>query len=209
MEAIGSLLEFWRRRGPDGTLIHDFTDPDLDTRFLAELYQELSESARAADDLLPTPDFVVDFLLDLTLEPAIDEFGLDPELDVHDSSGAPVWRHRGLRTVDPACGSGEFLLGLFTRILARNRAAAGPGADRWELVRKALNSVHGCDKNPFAANIARFRLLIAVLRENGARRLDQAPDFPVHIAVGDALLHGRDAAPPTTAWTPTGVHLHH
>ncbi|WP_278360477.1 BREX-2 system adenine-specific DNA-methyltransferase PglX [Thermobifida fusca] len=205
VEAIGSLLEFWRRRGPDGTLIHDFTDPDLDTRFLAELYQELSESARAADDLLPTPDFVVDFLLDLTLEPAIDEFGLDPELDVHDSSGAPVWRHRGLRTVDPACGSGEFLLGLFTRILARNRAAAGPGADRWELVRKALNSVHGCDKNPFAANIARFRLLIAVLRETGARRLDQAPDFPVHIAVGDALLHGRDAAPPDHSLDADGV----
>ncbi len=201
-EAARALLEFWRRRGPDGAPAYDLTDPDLDTRFLADLYQEVSEPARKAYALLHTPDFVVDLLLDLTLEPAVEEFGLEPDLEVRADSGEVVWRHRGLRTVDPACGSGEFLLGLFTRLLARHRACAGPDADRWELVRKALNSVHGCDKNPFAASIARFRLLVAVLRETGARRLDQAPDFPVHVAVGDSLLHGRDAQTATDDLSP-------
>jgi len=201
-EAAGALLEFWRRRGPDGAPVHDFTDPDLDTGFLADLYQGLHESARTAHAPLHTPAFVVDFLLDLTLEPAIEEFGLEPELEVRSGSGGAVWQHRGLRAIDPACGSGEFLLGMFTRLLARHRAAAGAQADLWELVRKALNSVHGCDRDPLAVSIARFRLLVCVLRETGARRLDQAPDFPLHIAVGDALLHGRDAwssadGPPT------------
>ncbi|MEY9215069.1 BREX-2 system adenine-specific DNA-methyltransferase PglX [Thermobifida halotolerans] len=190
-EAAGALLRFWRRRGPDGGPVHVFTDPDLDTRFLGDLYQDLSEHARKTYALLRTPGFVEEFVLDLTLEPAIEEFGLDPELEVHDSSGEVAWRHRGLRTIDPACGSGQFLLGLFTRILARHREAAGPEADDWELVRKTLESVHGCDKNPFAVGIARFRLLVAVLRETGTRRLDQAPDFPLHVAVGDSLLHGR------------------
>lgn len=33
-EAARALLEFWRRRGPDGAPAYDLTDPDLDTRFL-------------------------------------------------------------------------------------------------------------------------------------------------------------------------------
>jgi hypothetical protein len=177
-EAARELLQFWRRRGADGEILHDFTDADWDTRFLGDLYQDLSEHARKTYALLQTPEFVEEFILDLTLEPAIEEFGLSPE--------------GGLRTIDPACGSGHFLLGLFRRILAKWRAAE-PGTDEWVLVRRALDSVHGCDKNPFAASIASFRLLVAAMRAAGAERLAEAPSFPINVAVGDSLLHGRGA----------------
>ena len=100
---------------------------------------------------------------------------------------------RGLRTIDPACGSGHFLLGIFHRLMAKWRAAE-PGTDVWTLVRRSLESVHGCDKNPYAVSIARFRLLVAAMRAAGARRLKDAPPFPINVAVGDSLLHGRDAA---------------
>ncbi|MEY9214309.1 BREX-2 system adenine-specific DNA-methyltransferase PglX [Thermobifida halotolerans] len=191
-EAASALLSFWRRRGPNGELVHVFEDREnLDTRFLGDLYQDLSEHARKTYALLQTPDFVEEFILDLTLNPAIEEFGLEPELEVKNAAGEVVWHHRGLRTIDPTCGSGHFLIGLFTRLLEKHREAAGPETDDWELIRKALNSVHGCDKNPFAASIARFRLLIAVLKEAGVRHLNQAPEFPIHVAVGDSLLHGR------------------
>jgi hypothetical protein len=192
-EAATALLGFWRERGADGELVHDFTDEELDTRFLGNLYQDLSEHARKTYALLQTPEFVEDFILDLTLEPAVEEFGLDP-----------VWKHkpkgwqgsepvvRGLRCIDPACGSGHFLLGMFERLLTKWRAAE-PGTDDWELVRRSLESVHGCDKNPFAVAIARFRLLVAVLKACGERRLAAAPEFPINVAVGDSLLHGRGA----------------
>ncbi|MFI5820199.1 hypothetical protein ACIA8I_13910 [Streptomyces rishiriensis] len=39
-EAATALLAFWRERGADGEVVHDFTDPDLDTRFLGDLYQD-------------------------------------------------------------------------------------------------------------------------------------------------------------------------
>ena len=65
-----------------------------DTRFLGDLYQDLSEAARKTYALLQTPEFVEEFILDRTLTPAIEEFGLD-----------------GLRMIDPTCGSGHFLLG--------------------------------------------------------------------------------------------------
>ncbi|MFH8758571.1 BREX-2 system adenine-specific DNA-methyltransferase PglX [Streptomyces atroolivaceus] len=194
-EAATRLLAFWRERGADGEVRYDFSDPELNTRFLGDLYQDLSEHARKTYALLQTPVFVEEFILDLTLDPAIEEFGLDP-----------VWKHtpdgwrgeltdgevRGLRCIDPACGSGHFLLGLFTRILARWRELE-PGTDDWVLIRRALESVHGADKNPFAASIARFRLLVAALKECGERELRGAPEMPIRVAVGDSLLHGRGA----------------
>ncbi|WP_417159426.1 BREX-2 system adenine-specific DNA-methyltransferase PglX [Streptomyces cyaneofuscatus] len=195
-EAAARLLAFWRERGADNEVRYDFTDPELNTRFLGDLYQDLSEHARKTYALLQTPVFVEKFILDLTLEPAIEEFGLDP-VWMHKPDG---WRGeldeddqvRGLRCIDPACGSGHFLLGLFERILAKWRKLE-PGTDRWLLIRRALESVHGADKNPYAASIARFRLLVAALKAGEVRELHRAPRLPIRIAVGDSLLHGRDA----------------
>ncbi len=189
-EAARALLAFWRRRDKDGEAVHLFESEDWDTRFLGDLYQNLSEHARKTYALLQTPEFVEEFILDLTLEPAVEEFGLWPELTIRESESRLVER-RGLRTIDPACGSGHFLLGIFQRLLTRYREEAGPGVDDWTNVRAALEAVHGCDKNPFAVSIARFRLLVAALKEAGVGRLDQAPKFPINVAVGDSLLHGR------------------
>lgn len=172
-EAANDLIAFWRRRDDSGAIRHDFTG--WDTRFLGDLYQDLSEAARKTYALLQTPEFVEEFILDLTLDPAINEFGLE-----------------GLRTIDPASGSGHFLLGLFRRILSRWRRQE-PGSDDWDLIRRTMESVHGCDKNPFATSIARFRLLVAAIEAAGGLRLDQAEKFPVNVAVGDSLLHGRGA----------------
>ncbi|MFI1257503.1 BREX-2 system adenine-specific DNA-methyltransferase PglX [Streptomyces netropsis] len=191
-EAATALLKFWRRVDSDGELIHSFVDSDLDTRFLGDLYQDLSEHARKTYALLQTPVFVEEFILDLTLEPAVEEFGLEPVVEIHDGHGLVRELPAGLRTIDPACGSGHFLLGLFERLLAKWRGE-DKSADDWTLIRRSLNAVHGCDKNPFAVSIARFRLLIAALKAAGARRLDTAPGFPINVAVGDSLIHGRGA----------------
>ncbi|MFF6809234.1 BREX-2 system adenine-specific DNA-methyltransferase PglX [Streptomyces sp. NPDC012403] len=189
-EAATELLSFWRRWGAEGEIRYDFTDPEWDTRFLGDLYQDLSEHARKTYALLQTPEFVEEFILDLTLEPAVstDAFGLNPVWEGPDGE-----ERRGLRTIDPACGSGHFLLGIFHRLMDKWRAAE-PGTDVWTLVRRSLESVHGCDKNPYAVSIARFRLLVAAMRAAGAERLKDAPPFPINVAVGDSLLHGRDAA---------------
>ncbi|MCI0355747.1 MAG: hypothetical protein L0099_12015, partial [Acidobacteria bacterium] len=63
-DAAKALVEFWQRVDPDsGALVHDFTDPKLNTRFLGDLYQDLSESARKRYALLQTPEFVEEFIL--------------------------------------------------------------------------------------------------------------------------------------------------
>ena len=168
-----ALLGFWQKIEPDtGKLARDFTDPDWDTRFLGDLYQDLSEAAQKRYALLQTPEFVEEFILDRTLEPALREFG-----------------YREVRLIDPTCGSGHFLLGAFRRLLdqwQRNE----PARNRRDTVQKALDGVYGVDLNPFAVAIARFRLLIAALAASDERHLAEAPNFRFNLAVGDSLLHG-------------------
>ncbi|GAB2894713.1 BREX-2 system adenine-specific DNA-methyltransferase PglX [Streptomyces mayteni] len=192
-ESATELLRFWRRVGSNGAVLNSFYSSDLNTRFLGDLYQDLSENVRKAYALLQTPVFVEEFVLDLTFESAVREFGMSPIVAIHQADNTVRELHPGLRAIDPACGSGHFLLGLFERLLQKWREM-DTALDDWTLIREALTSVHGCDKNPFAAAIARFRLLIAALKAAGARRLDAAPDFPINVAVGDALLHGRGAS---------------
>ncbi len=171
-DAARDLLWFWRLVNPDTNLLHhDFTDPTWDTRFLGDLYQDLSEDAKKRYALLQTPVFVEEFILERTLTPALEEFGL-----------------ADTRLIDPACGSGHFLLGAFHRLLERWREAGAPVCER---VQRALSAVYGVDVNPFAAEIARFRLALAALRASGIERLDGAPRFEINVAVGDSLLHGR------------------
>jgi hypothetical protein len=185
--AVKALLDFWRQTGEDGQTRYDLTDPDWNTRLLGDLYQDLSEAARKTYALLQTPEFVEEFILNYTLDPAIEEFGLSPEPPVGHEDLPP-----GLRFIDPACGSGHFLLGAFRRLLSAWETAS-PTTDRYELVAKAVSSVHGVDKNPFAVAIARFRLVLAAMRAVGVERLSERVDFPINIAVGDSLLHGKGA----------------
>ena len=173
-DAAKALIAFWRRRDEAGTLIHDFTDPQWGTRFLGDLYQDLSEAARKRYALLQTPEFVEEFILDLTLKPAIDEFG-----------------HEGIRAIDPTCGSGHFLLGIFRRLMTEWKKR--DDLDRWEMVRLALESVHGVDINPFAVAIARFRLLLEAMREAGFTTFEEIRQyaFPIQVAIGDSLIKNR------------------
>lgn len=173
-DAAMGLLALWQKIDPDtGQLVHDFTDREWNTRFLGDLYQDLSEAARTRYALLQTPIFVEEFILDRTLAPAVNEFG-----------------YREIRIVDPTCGSGHFLLGAFQRLVdiwARNE----PARNAWDTVQQALNAIYGVDLNPFAVAIARFRLLAAALRSCKITRLSESPAFKINLAAGDSLLHGR------------------
>ncbi|MBT1091694.1 BREX-2 system adenine-specific DNA-methyltransferase PglX [Streptomyces sp. Tu102] len=176
------LVEFWRGRDEGGVLVHDFTDPlnedgteGWDTRFLGDLYQDLSEAARKTYALLQTPEFVEEFILDRTMNPAVREFGYEE-----------------LKMIDPTCGSGHFVLGAFRR-LVRLWGEGQPGRDVHERVAAALSSVHGVDVNPFAVAIARFRLLVAAMAAGGVRTLAGAAkyDWSLRLAVGDSLIKAR------------------
>ncbi|WP_426976360.1 BREX-2 system adenine-specific DNA-methyltransferase PglX [Pseudarthrobacter sp. O4] len=167
------ILEFWRRTNDAGQPIYNLADSDLSTRFLGDLYQDLSDYAKKTFALLQTPEFVEEFILDQTLTPALVERPLE-----------------GFKLIDPTCGSGHFLLGAFAR-LTEEWSRQAPGLDRRASVQKALDAVHGVDLNPFAVAIARFRLTVAALKACSEQSLELAPAFDFHLAAGDSLLHGQ------------------
>jgi hypothetical protein len=161
--AATGLLDFWRSRTEDGALVHDLADKTLSTRFLGDLYQDLSQHAKDTYALLQTPVFVEEFILDRTLEPALKERPLE-----------------GFTLIDPTCGSGHFLLGAFDRLLDRWHRHA-PGLERQARVQAALDAIHGVDLNPFAVAIAHFRLMVAALQASGLSSLEAAPAFTFHL----------------------------
>jgi hypothetical protein len=166
-DAAAEFIAFWRK------MDHDFTDAEWGTRFLGDLYQDLSEYAKKTFALLQTPEFIEEFILDRTLDPAIERFG-----------------YKQARMIDPTCGSGHFVLGGFQRLLTHWQKGH-PEMNEREIARNALAGVAGVDINPFAVAIARFRLLLAAWKFCSITRLKAAPDFHVNLAVGDSLLHGR------------------
>jgi hypothetical protein len=177
--ALAELLDVLRSVDTAGALRFTFGRPDgvdhdgSTTRFLGDLYQDLNADVRKRYALLQTPDFVERFILDQTLTPGLQERGIAVTL------------------CDPACGSGHFLLGAYDRLFEA-RQQQEPGRPRVEVARQALSQVYGVDLNPYAAAIARFRLLLSFLDKAGLTRLDQIPPgLHANIFIGDSLLAGR------------------
>ncbi|AUX43655.1 DNA methylase [Sorangium cellulosum] len=176
--ALGDLLDELRAMA-GGKLRFSFGRPEgeeehdgASTRYLGDLYQNLNEDVRKRYALLQTPEFVERFILDNTLDPAIRERGI------------------AVTVLDPACGSGHLLLGAYDRLFEARRRVE-PGMSYEESARKALGQVHGIDLNPYAAAVARFRLLLSYLDKARIPRLENVPtELGIKVYVGDALLAG-------------------
>lgn len=167
-EGAKALLSLFRSPSADAPA---FRFGERSTRYLGDLYQDLNENVRERFALLQTPDFVEEFILDRTLDPAIEKFGLDDT-----------------ELIDPTCGSGHFLLGAFDRFFDRLQRAQ-PDRPAALLAKAALDKVHGADLNPYAVAIAKFRLTLAFLDKAGLDKLRAAPALDLKLAVADSLLY--------------------
>lgn len=179
-DAARGIIEFFRTidTTEDGeqTTRWTFNDPELSTRFLGDLYQDLSEFARKKYALLQTPDFVEEFILDRTLTPALEERTLED-----------------FTMIDPTCGSGHFLLGAFHRLVTEWEKHA-PALNPAERAEKAMEAIHGVDINPFAVAISQFRLTVAYMQAAKDTRLTERESKPgFTVLAGDSLLFGPDA----------------
>jgi hypothetical protein len=159
----------WHHPNRDG-VPYQWNGDRFDSRFLGDLYQDLDAEVRKRYALLQTPDFVERYILDHTLTPALAELGLD-----------------GLRVLDPTCGSGHFLIGAFHRLAD---AWGAQGLDRRAAAERALDGVWGCDINPHAVDIARFRLLLELMAYSGETSLEALGDVSerLHLQVLDSLV---------------------
>lgn len=109
-----------------------------------------------------------------------------------------------LRVLDPACGSGAFLVHVMER-LASLRALCGdlrPVSERRRTV--VADSIFGVDSNPSAVWLCELRLWLSVVIDSAEldpMRIDPLPNLDRNIRVGDSLerevsLHDERASSP-------------
>ncbi|MBL8718634.1 MAG: BREX-2 system adenine-specific DNA-methyltransferase PglX [Myxococcales bacterium] len=168
-ELSRALIGFWRHRDADTGAVWSFAEEKFEGELMGDLYQELDPVVKDRFALCQTPDFVRAFILDRTLTPAIDCFGADE-----------------VRLLDPACGSGHFLIDGLKRLVATTAAKHGEW-DRAKVVAHALERVVGVDINDYACALARTRLIMTAAELAGVTKLAEAARFHPHVYWADGL----------------------
>jgi Eco57I restriction-modification methylase len=118
---------------------------------------EAKGHARKTSGSYYTPDSLVQLLLDSALDPVLDR--------VMSEADDPAKALLSVTVIDPACGSGHFLLAAARRIAARLAKLRAEGLASAEDFRHALRDVvraciHGVDRNPMAVELAKVALWI-------------------------------------------------
>ncbi len=167
---------------------------------------EQKPEVRKAGGVYYTPTYIVDYIVENTVGKLLEGKRPGPR-------GGGASR---LRIVDPACGSGSFLIGAYEYLLEwhRDRDVAdgpdkhqkriyeGPGG-QWQLTidekkRILVNNIHGVDIDPQAVEVTKLSLLLKVLEgetdESITRQLSlfaaerALPDLDANIKCGNSLI---------------------
>ncbi|MBA4374587.1 MAG: hypothetical protein C0401_00240 [Anaerolinea sp.] len=161
---------------------------------------EEKPEVRKAGGVYYTPKYIVEYIVANTVGKLLE--GKTPE-------GAAE-----LKLVDPACGSGSFLLGAYQRLLdwhvqwytendpqkwakGRNPALAAASGGGWKLTTAKkkeilVNNIHGVDIDAQAVEVTKLSLLLKVLEEESGQLslgLERVlPDLGRNIQCGNSLI---------------------
>lgn len=191
IEGVTAPVDY-RNMGPEelGSVYESLLElvPDVDLQARSFTFINLGEggstagNARKTSGSYYTPDSLVQELIKTALEPVIEQrLAAQPE--------NPVKALLSITVIDPACGSGHFLLAAARRLaerLSQFQAVDGvvKAADYYHALREVIgHSIFGVDRNPLAVELARVALWLEGFE----------PGRPLsfldhHLVCGDALL---------------------
>ncbi|HJP85664.1 MAG TPA: N-6 DNA methylase [Gemmatimonadaceae bacterium] len=180
--AFGDLLTRYRFSGREDTT--DWSEASIDPEILGKAFEALMATGeRKRSGAYYTPQSLVESLTEHALETALQPSSTKSELD----------RLRELKIIDPACGSGGFLVHLLERLSARLRALGEDGSIAQIRRRVLSSSIFGVDVNPTAVWLCELRLWLSIViesQETDPMRVAPLPNLDRHIRVGDSLAAG-------------------
>lgn len=112
---------------------------------VSNIYERfLGDKRQKEDSAFYTPPYLVDYILNQTIKPYLNN-------------------HHSCTVLDPACGSGIFLVETLRTIIEANILKESYINDDSKLVELITNNIFGIDKNPEAINVAIFSIYVTLL----------------------------------------------
>ena len=176
----------------------------VDPEMLGKVFEELV-TGRHESGSYYTPRPVVSFMCREALKGYLEgATGLDAEtiarfVDERNASGIPLAEARAagealdeVTVVDPACGSGAYLLGMMQELVELHTTLYNAGVDSKSIYELKLHiierNLHGVDLDGFAVNIAMLRLWLSLAIDYEGERPEPLPNLDFKIVRGDSLL---------------------
>lgn len=154
--------------------------PQLQQTFFPTTEEQIEISAkkekRKKGGIYYTPKWVTDYIVKQTINRYIEEHTYNEILN--------------MKILDPACGSGSFLIRAYDELLSYHAKVNGKSvADlTWqERIRILTRNIFGVDLDPQAVEIARLNLLIRALAQR-----ELLPSLEDTIRCGNSLIFGED-----------------
>ena len=161
-------------------------------REIGQLYLATDKGERKATGSYYTPDYIVKYIVEQTIDPLVEEIRQRVQSEAKDQPQQFIEGILGLRILDPSMGSGHFLVeatDYLARLLATDEWIRGESAEVSEsdLVywrRRVVEScIYGVDKNGMAVELGKLSLwLVTVASDKPLSFLDH------HLRQGDSLV---------------------
>ena len=177
----------------------------VDPEMLGKVFEELV-TGRHDSGAYYTPRSVVSFMCREALKGYLEgkETGLDATaiarfVDEHDTSGislvgAPRVSEAlsEVTVVDPACGSGAYLLGMMQELIELQTILYNIGVDAKKIYDLKLEiiqrNLYGVDIDEFAVNIAMLRMWLSLAIDYEGDKPEPLPNLDFKVVCGDSLL---------------------
>ena len=177
----------------------------VDPEMLGKVFEELV-TGRHDSGAYYTPRPVVSFMCREALKGYLEgkETGLDADaiarfVDEHDTAGisligAPRVSEAlsDVTVVDPACGSGAYLLGMMQELIELQTILYNIGVDAKKIYDLKLEiiqrNLYGADIDEFAVNIAMLRMWLSLAIDFEGEEPEPLPNLDFKVVCGDSLL---------------------
>ena len=177
----------------------------VDPEMLGKVFEELV-TGRHDSGAYYTPRPVVSFMCSEALKGYLEgqDTGADAGaiakfVDDYDPSGLTLDAARRIShsladvtVVDPACGSGAYLLGMMQELIELQTALYNVGVDAKALYELKLeiiqHNLYGVDIDEFAVNIAMLRMWLSLAIDYEGEKPEPLPNLDFKVLCGDSLL---------------------
>ena len=148
LEVLRQLISGTDLKTNQGSLFDIYDFSIIPIEFISNVYESfIGEETQKKDGAYYTPTFLVDYILKYT----IDEY-FENNQNEYDC-----------RVLDPACGSGIFLVETLRKLIAQYEKVKNRKIEAEEIVQLVKDNIFGIDKNKNALQISVFSLYLTML----------------------------------------------